>query len=169
MGRVSRSDEATSSHVRLKFEVAGDVYLELARGAMVRAGQGATPASQEEAKWAGAGGGGRAATEVAFKGCPGRGGRLRVWSHRILPPGHITVQYMDPHAAPKGTESWLQSWDERQNSVPGGGWDSVTDVAVGTAPGQRGSPKGMCSPNISPGAHHRAVDGCPHNIGGGAS
>ena len=61
MGRVSRSDEATSSHVRLKFEVAGDVYLELARGAMVRAGQGATPASQEEAKWAGAGGGGRAA------------------------------------------------------------------------------------------------------------
>ena len=40
MGRVSRSDEATSSHARLKFEVAGDVCLELARGAMVRAGQG---------------------------------------------------------------------------------------------------------------------------------
>ena len=102
MGRVSRSDEATSSHVRLKFEVAGDVYLELARGAMVRAGQGATPASQEEAKWAGAGGGGRAATEVAFKGCPGRGGSLKgVVSPNIAPGAHHRAVYGSP-CGPQG-------------------------------------------------------------------
>ena len=67
---------------------------------------------------------------------PGRGSQCRVCARGILPPGQVTVQWMDAHTALGGVHLRVHLRDCACDSVPGGGWHSVTDVAVRSAAGQ---------------------------------
>ena len=170
MGRVSRSDEATSSHARLKFEVAGDVCLELARGAMVRAGQGATPASQEEAKWAGAGGGGRAAPlKSHLRAARAEGVAQGCILTECCPRGTSPCSRWIPMRPPRGQKAGCKAGMRGKTRCPGEGGTASLMSLLGRRPGRGGHPRACARRIFPPGAHHRAVDGCPHNIGGGAS
>ena len=112
-------------------------------------------------------GGQSSATEVAFKGVPGQRGSLKgVGSPNVAPGAHHRAVDGSPCGPQGDTKAGCKAG--MRGKISGGGGNSVSQIAVGTAPGQRGSLKGVCSRNFAPGACHHAMDGCPYNILGGA-